>query len=76
VIATKTIRASLADLQPRKGIWFVCPGDQPHNRVFYQRVNGVAYAMWGPGTYSMWCSKGRVGIYRKAERAGGTATGC
>lgn len=69
ITKTAEIKRSLARLNPGDGIYFRCSGEQPFNRIFYQRVNGAAYVLWGRGAYKMIAGKGEVGVMRRVAPA-------
>jgi hypothetical protein len=68
MITTRQMHAMIHALEPGQGKWIKLPGEQPHNRNAYLRLNGVAYGLWGKGGYRMRSMKGEIGVFRR-ERA-------
>lgn len=62
--SVENIRWYLQHLSPGATAFFNPAGTQPHNRVFYLRVNGVAYRLWGASRYTMHARNGEVWVHR------------
>jgi hypothetical protein len=62
------MREILAKLKPGQAAFIPLPGGQPHNRIDYQRANGIAYALWGAGQYRLKAVRGGVSVERRPGR--------
>ncbi len=61
------IRAVLAPLRRGEATWFRAPNRQPYARDLYLRINGVAYQLWGAGSYRMQTRGYEISVIRKAQ---------
>jgi uncharacterized protein involved in type VI secretion and phage assembly len=68
------VREQLAGLRPGETAEFDRPQGQPAARIRSQKINAVAYALWGSGRYRMWSAGTKVTVAYVDGRK--VATGC
>lgn len=65
----REIEAILRPMHPGDAVEIAAPEGQPMRRIRYQRVNAVAYAVWGAGRYRLKSTTRGVLVTRRADNA-------